>query len=248
MRRTQSPPKEGLRSVWHRFTGSSAGGWTAGLHCLLQTIKKNCPCHRYLVGASPSFKNIYSSGKISQGRQGLELCFRQRGLALFLKFTVTWAKIRFFCCFFQRKSTAVLPGPIVLLSPYCPLTFPGAQESSWEEKDPTSVFLAYNWLIIFGSAAAGPPPPPAPPPGGGTDGVSAAPLALFVRQQSNTVDAAAWRCRERTLVSFSAHVKRKLSHAALKAGSLILTRLPLWIPALFIYLFCQGGDSFNGIP
>lgn len=54
----------------------------------------------------------------------------------------------------------MLPGPIVLLSTYCPLSFPGAQKSSWEEKDPTSVFLAYNWLIIFGGAAAGSPLPP----------------------------------------------------------------------------------------
>lgn len=123
----------------------------------------------------------------------------------------------------------MLPGPIVLLSPYCPLSFPGAQKSSWEEKDATSVFLAYNWLIIFGSAAAG----PLFPPGGGTDSVSAAPLALFVRQQSNTVDRGRLGGAGRGLWFLFRHTWRKLSHAALKAGSLIVTRLPPGILALY---------------
>lgn len=146
--------KFSLTQIHREFNGV----WKAGLHCLLQTIKKtwNCSCHRYLSGASPSFRNIYSSGK-SQGRQSLDVCFRQRGLAPFLQVHRNLGENPLF---FQRKSFTVLPGPIVLLSTYCPLSFPGAQKSSWEEKDPTSVFLAYNWLIIFGGAAAGSPLPP----------------------------------------------------------------------------------------
>lgn len=111
-------------------------------------------------------KNIYSPGKISHGRQSWDLCFPQRRLALFLQVHHNLGENPLLFFFSKRrqkgKASHCFLTPLSYCppsTPHCPLSFPGAQKSSWEEKKPTPVFLAYKWLIIFGSAAAGPPPP-----------------------------------------------------------------------------------------
>lgn len=78
---------------------------------------RNRQCHHYLVGTSQSFKNIYSSGKISQGRQSLDLCC-QRVLALCLQVHHNLSdNSPAFKAEAKRKSFTLLPGPIVLLAP-----------------------------------------------------------------------------------------------------------------------------------